>query len=154
MHVKWDGCPAKQFFEHKGKEGYPTLVWEAVVDRSLRFRSVSGACKGAWNDKGVSWYDRVVQRLHTRQLFANAEFELFTDAAGSVVKLQGAYLMCDGGYNWWRVLQRTLKDHPNVDVSRGSGVNPKTWAPTPNRIRGQDQQGLELWREGNEGLDA
>ena len=39
VHLKWDKCPESLRNDCKGKEGYPSLVYEVSVDHMRRIRS-------------------------------------------------------------------------------------------------------------------
>lgn len=60
VHVKWDKCPFSLRASCTGKEGYPTLAYEAVVDHR-RIHSVTKSHYGARNDMTIVKYDKHVQ---------------------------------------------------------------------------------------------
>ena len=53
VHVRWDRCPASEFNSHKGKEGYPTLSYEVIVDHCKRIIACTEGHKGTRNDKSI-----------------------------------------------------------------------------------------------------
>ena len=61
VHVRWDKCPFSLRSTCTGKEGYPTLAYEAVVDHHKRIRSVTKSHYGSRNDKTIVKYDEYVQ---------------------------------------------------------------------------------------------
>ena len=56
-HVRWDRCPVYERHMHVGKEGYPTLAFQVVVDHSRLIHAVSRAFKGACNDQTIARND-------------------------------------------------------------------------------------------------
>ena len=42
VHVKWSNCPAGDFNRAKGKEGYPTLAFQCIMDFNRRILGVFG----------------------------------------------------------------------------------------------------------------
>ncbi|XRB25110.1 hypothetical protein RI054_42g149680 [Pseudoscourfieldia marina] len=51
VHVRYDGCPAQWSNIHIDKTGKGSLVWQATVNRRLKFLHLTAACAGSWNDK-------------------------------------------------------------------------------------------------------
>lgn len=87
---------------HKGKESFPTRVYEVVVNHSKLIISVSAGAPGATSDKTVMRSDSFVDRLRFDRLFNLMPFTLF-DARGEEVQVHGAYLITDAGYHKWRI---------------------------------------------------
>ena len=56
-HVPLGRCPADCRFVSTGKEGYPTLAFQVVVDHFRRVHHVSVAFFGAANDKSITRND-------------------------------------------------------------------------------------------------
>ena len=46
-HIAWDMCPTTLNPLCKGKEGYPTLVFEVVVDHTRKIRACTRSFYGA-----------------------------------------------------------------------------------------------------------
>ena len=54
VHIGWDLCPAAGFQANcVGKEGYPTLVFEAIVSYTRRIMAVTKSFFGTWNEKTI-----------------------------------------------------------------------------------------------------
>jgi Plant transposon protein len=53
MHVPWKNCPVAWQGSHSGKEGYPTLVLEAMADHNLFFWHASFGWAGTLNDLNI-----------------------------------------------------------------------------------------------------
>ena len=62
-HVKWSMCPKKRRFHAKGKEGFPSLAFQVVVDHHRRVTSVSQSFFGALPDKTIAQNDLFRPRL-------------------------------------------------------------------------------------------
>ena len=54
VHIPWEKCPAGLLSSCKGKEGYPTLVFEVVVSHTCKILSVSSVFFSADNDKTIA----------------------------------------------------------------------------------------------------
>jgi Plant transposon protein len=108
VHIGWDRCPAGLRSIGCGKEGYPTLAYEVVVDHHRRIISVTKSFFGSFNDKTIVQFDGFIQAIHKKELYGNIEFKL-NDVDGTERTVKGLYLISDGGYHKWRCLQCPLK---------------------------------------------
>jgi len=52
-HVKWDCCPYFLQRSYTGKEGYPTIAYQATVDHTDRVLGVTRGFVDAQNDKTI-----------------------------------------------------------------------------------------------------
>jgi len=52
-HVKWDCCPYSQQRSYTGKEGYPTIAYQATVDFTGRVLGTTTGFPGSFNDKTI-----------------------------------------------------------------------------------------------------
>jgi hypothetical protein len=104
VHFYWDRCPHSVRHLHLGKEGKPTVAYSIVADHTRRIRSVTVGHPAARNDKSICQYDRTIQDIRATRLYQYEQFTLY-DAAGLPRINMGLYLVCDGGYHKWRVLQ-------------------------------------------------
>jgi hypothetical protein len=95
-HLWWNKCPSYWQNYCIGKEGYPTLAFLVVVDHNRRAMIVSRAFFGAANDKLI-----VKACEETKAIIEGAMehilFHLY-DGDGNLVKVQGGYLIADGGF--------------------------------------------------------
>ena len=107
-HVRWDKCPAKFYSYFKGKEPYASIAYEVTVTHKKRIIAVSSGHYGSMNDKTIVRFDDFICRIKDKRLYDDIEFELYS-AEGGVVKEKGLYLIVDGGYHKWRVLQCPYK---------------------------------------------
>ena len=93
----------------QGKEGVPTVSFQVIVDHTTRILAVSPvAYPGSHSDQHISRLDLQLRLIRFTALFASFAFSLLVDGGGSETFL-GVYLIADGGYQYWRVLQMTDK---------------------------------------------
>ena len=104
VHFYWDRCPHSVRHLHQGKEGKPTVAYSLVADHARRIRSLTVGHPGVRNDKSICQCDRTIQDIRSKRLYQNEQFTLY-DAVGQAQTYTGLYLICDGGYHKWRVLQ-------------------------------------------------
>ena len=76
VHIPWDRCPAGKRSWFKGKEGFPTLAYEVVVDHKRRIQHVTPSHPGAHNDKTIVQFDAFVSQIRTQSLFTDFPFEV------------------------------------------------------------------------------
>ena len=86
-----------------------------VVDHHRQIRSCTDGHPGGTNDKTMSRLDDYLQRLKRREVYGKLSFTLKT-WNGTDITENGAYLVCDGGYNKWRILQCPLKESSCSDI--------------------------------------
>jgi hypothetical protein len=105
-HVHWLACPLRLKNLCIGKEGYPTLAFQVLVDHSRMIRHVSTSCFGAMNDINICHIDTIVRDdIHglltadglARNCYKEIEFVVY-DEHGQATTIKGAYVITDGGY--------------------------------------------------------
>lgn len=79
-----------------GKEKYPTLVFECVVDHSMKIHSCSKAYHGAVSDKEVVMYDCYARNV-AAGMYKDYTYHLY-DENGVKRKVRGLYFITDNGY--------------------------------------------------------
>jgi len=96
-HVRWWNCPRELQNSCRGKEGFPTLVFQVVVDHSKRIIFVSNAFFGSLNDRNVCDADGFIFNnnngiLNTagteRILYKDLVYDVY-DRNGDVITLKG-----------------------------------------------------------------
>lgn len=97
-HVKWDCCPYSLQRSYTGKEGYPTIAYQATVDFSGRVLGTTAGFAGAHNDKTIIRYDLAVQKVREDPLYTEQTFGLKL-ADGTTKQHKGNYLIVDNGYH-------------------------------------------------------
>jgi hypothetical protein len=101
-HIPWDKTPSRSARAYTGKEGFPTVAYEATVDHTMRVLAVTTGFQGAVNDKTIVRYDSFVQRIKSDPFYTQLQYSVRTDVGNQVncfKRLTGAYLIVDGGYH-------------------------------------------------------
>jgi hypothetical protein len=88
-------CPAGYSNACTGKEGYPTLAWEATVDHHMRFMAVTKSFHGSLNDKTIVKFDKFINDLNDGSLYKDVTYNLF-NVKGDLYNETGLYVLCDG----------------------------------------------------------
>jgi hypothetical protein len=84
----------------KGKEGYPTLLFQCLTDFNCRILAIHGPQFGSRNDKDIVKHDDNVCAIRFSQLLTNTTWKYF-DADGAIKLEQGMFLICDNGHLQW-----------------------------------------------------
>ena len=109
-HIYWDKCPERLRFLCKGKEGKPTVAFQAVVEHTKRIQHISKPFYGATNDITITYQDTYPMKLLSKQVHADRVFQTY-NRTGDVTYWKGAYLLTDGGYPKVAMLMDTsIKD--------------------------------------------
>ena len=120
VHIRWDLCPSLWFSSYKnGKHSYASIAYEMTVDHSKRFQACTIGHYGTTSDKTIVKFDGFVNQVRYGDLYTNAEFKLQT-AERKWIKEKGLYLLVDGGYHKWRVMQCPMKHTNEEDETRWS----------------------------------
>jgi len=119
-HIEWGRVPAGMANLYTGKEKYPTVGYEVVVDHHKKILYVSRGFPGSASDKEIIKTDDYVQEVRKKKiLYDDVTFEL-KDAQGNPRVWQGAWFITDNGYAKWRILQAPLKHCRNYDEHKWS----------------------------------
>ena len=73
-HIVWDKCPERWRLLCKGKEGEPTVAFQAVVEHTRRIQHISKPFYGAINDTSITYQDTYPMRLLGRDVHADRIF--------------------------------------------------------------------------------
>ena len=95
-HIKWAACAKDKKWKATGKEGYPTLSFQAIVSHDRRCLHISIAFLGSYNDITISKNDVCVQEIVAGSM-ADVEFILYNED-GVPELCSGGYLLADNGY--------------------------------------------------------
>jgi hypothetical protein len=98
-HVKWSNCPAGDFNWLKGKELYPSPVFECITHFDCRILRVFGPQFGSQNDERIVKLDTDVRSL-SKGWFLDMEWQYYNKDE-TVKKATGVYLICNNGYISW-----------------------------------------------------
>ena len=102
-------CPAMWSSAFKnGKHSYASIAYEMTVDHTKRFQATTTGHYGTTSDKTIVKLDGFVTAVKFDELFTQAEYKLQFDKDHWVVE-KGLYLLVDGGYHKWRILQCPLQ---------------------------------------------
>lgn len=104
VHLHYDRCPAQERSSYDGPKGHPTISYEMVVGHNRRIYSLTPGWPGTTSDKTIVKHDDFVMQMHEGGLYSDKEF-LLCHENGRYYRHKGYYLICDGGYHRWRVLQ-------------------------------------------------
>ena len=108
VHIALGACPFGIINIYTGKEGYPTLRYNMICDHMGRALSLMPGAYGTINDKTIVKHDDAVDMVRTNELFTEYTFEVINDQ-GIHTLPKGTYLIVDGGYHKWEILQFGVK---------------------------------------------
>ena len=86
--------------------------------------SVTSGHYGTRNDKTIVKFDSFVNAMRTKKIFGDVKYTLRTKdehTTSLTIEVVGPYLICDGGYHKWRILQEPLKhatSYPQIRWSK------------------------------------
>ena len=88
VHIGWDACPANLLHLFKGKESYPSIAYEVIVNQRREIMSVTDGHPGARNDKHICRLDPELTALsNSSHWLANKEWWAFGDNDTTVVEI-------------------------------------------------------------------
>ena len=106
-HLHWDKCPTNLTNLCTGKEGFPSLSFEVIVDHNRRIHHCTPGYYGSHNDQTISKYDLYAASIEVYGKFSLVEY-VVKDASGRQHIMKGLYLIVDGGY---RQVQCYMEPH-------------------------------------------
>ena len=83
---------------YTGKEGFPTLAYEAAVDHAMHVRAVTKGYPGTVNDKTIVRFDKGALAIREADIYKSMPYKLRRQDGSEFVQ-KGAYLIVDGGYH-------------------------------------------------------
>jgi hypothetical protein len=101
------------FVSCKGKEGYPSVVFQVIASHTRKVLGVSGPYYGTWNDKTIARLDDNFQLFMAGGNVAADGNWTWTDDNAAIHQEKGLFLICDGGYHLWKMLICPFKDQPD-----------------------------------------
>ena len=120
VHIRWEMCPSMWLSAFKnGKHSYASIAYEMTVDHSKRFQASTVGHYGSTSDMTIVKFDGFVSEVKLNKLFTEAEFKIQMNDHKWIVE-KGLYLLVDGGYHKWRIMQCPLKHTIEVDKTRWS----------------------------------
>ncbi len=100
VHVKWSNCTAGDFNRAKGKEFFPSLGFQCIIDFNRRILSIYGPHFGSRNNMDIVKTDKNVNAMRNNQLFCDVQWAYYGHN-GHVWNNHGMYLIRDNGYLRW-----------------------------------------------------
>jgi hypothetical protein len=117
VHVFWDVCPAHLQSRCKGKEKFPSLVFEMVASHTKKILPVSGVQYGTDNDKTISRSDSAILRIRKEgDILKESTFRYYEEDGSVTEENNGYFYIVDGGYNIWIELIAPLKHEPELSI--------------------------------------
>lgn len=119
VHLGWACCPAQLYHEHKGKEGFPSLVYNVIVDHVRRIYSATKGNPGTVSDKTAVKFDSFVLELKENKAYPDFRYPLRREQrpgcdGPSHIFYNRPYLMNDGGYLEWVSTMHADKQSTNT----------------------------------------
>ena len=108
VHVPLGACPAGLCNLMTGKEGYPSLGFNVISDHLGRALALMPGVYGSINDQTIVKFDQAVDDVKTKSLFTDYLYEIRNEQGEKSME-RGLYIIVDGGYLKWEVLQCGLK---------------------------------------------
>ena len=109
VHIRWEMCPSLWYSSYKnGKNSYASIAYEMTVDHSKRFQATTIGHYGTTSDKTIVKFDGFVNEVKYGEMYSTAKFKYQIDDKRWATE-KGLYLLVDGGYHKWRIMQCPLK---------------------------------------------
>ena len=96
-HIRWGCCNHSLSHSYTGKEGFPTIAYQATVDHSGRALAITQGFPGAQNDKTIIRHDTAIKALRQDPIYTEDTFILYA-ADGTEIEQKGDYVIVDNGY--------------------------------------------------------
>ena len=127
VHIRWEMCPALHFNTYKnGKNSYASIAYEMTVDHSKRFQSTTIGHYGTTSDMTIVKFDGFVNKVKTEAFYTETAFK-YQVADNQWALEKGLYLLVDGGYHKWRIMQCPFKFSMDEKSTR--------WSETAESVR-------------------
>jgi hypothetical protein len=120
VHIRWECCPSMWSSVFKnGKHTYASIAYEMTVDHTKRFQATTIGHYGTTSDKTIVKFDGFVNTIRFDKMFTEAQFKILV-ADNRWITEKGVYLLVDGGYHKWRIMQCPIKHTVYEDRARWS----------------------------------
>ncbi|CAB1117325.1 unnamed protein product [Ectocarpus sp. CCAP 1310/34] len=97
-HIRWACCPYSWARQYTGKEGFPSIAYQAIVNDTGLVLAVTKGFAGAMNDKTIIRYDTAVAKIRRDPVYTEKVYTLF-DKNGQPFEREGNNSIVDNGYN-------------------------------------------------------
>lgn len=104
VHIPWDRCPAAWRATFCGAKGHPTIAYEVTCGHNRWIYFTTSGNPGTRNDKTIVREDDFVMKMKDDGLYQD-EYFYVCRPDGTYARRKGLWLVVDGGYHRWRVLQ-------------------------------------------------
>jgi hypothetical protein len=94
--LKWSKCPKRYRQQSIGKEGFPTLIFQVIVDHHKLIHYCSKYFLGGHNDILVTLNDDFPMQI-INGFYSQTKYMLY-DIHGTLIECCGGFLITDGGY--------------------------------------------------------
>ena len=88
VHIKMNKCAVSLTNDCSGKEGFPTLVYQVVVDHTRRILSATNEFWGTINDKTIIRYDDYVMAVKEKRVWMDLKYTML-DSDGNETETTG-----------------------------------------------------------------
>ena len=120
VHIRWEKCPSVEATTYRnGKYTFTSIAYEMTVTHSKKFQATTIGHYGTTLDKTIVKFDRLVRNIRSKKCFTNAEYKLQIGPNEWITE-KGVYILVDGGYHKWRIMQCPIKHAPDIDEIRWS----------------------------------
>lgn len=120
VHVRWEMCPSMWTSVFKnGKHSYCTIAYEMTVDHSKRLMATTRGHYDTTSDKTIVKFDGFIRKVKHDDFYVSVEFKLQVDENKWIIE-RGLYLLVDGGYHKWRIMQCPYKFCCEIEKTRWS----------------------------------
>eukprot|EP00904_Undaria_pinnatifida_P003091 jgi/Undpi1/12783/HiC_scaffold_6.g02451.m1 len=107
-HIRWGCCTHSLSHSYTGKEGFPTIAYQATVDHSGRALAITQGFPGAQNDKTIIRHDTAINAIRQDPMYTDDKFFLYA-VDGTEIEQTGNYVIVDNGYLPWGSLVAPMK---------------------------------------------
>ncbi|CAB1114838.1 unnamed protein product [Ectocarpus sp. CCAP 1310/34] len=97
-HIRWACCPYSWARQYMGKEGFPSIAYQAIVDHTGHVLAVTKGFAGVMNDKTIIRYDTAVAKIRRDPVYTKKVYTLF-DKNGQPFERKGNYSIVDNGFS-------------------------------------------------------
>ena len=104
VHFRWDRTTYSLKNTHVGKAGYPTRGYQIALLHNRYIIAVSDGFDGACNYKTQLRFNDLMNSMRRGERFRDIRYNLF-QLDGTVNEGQGVWVLCDGGYLGWPLMQ-------------------------------------------------
>lgn len=121
VKIGWDYCHASLKNLFKGKEGYPSVGYQAICTARRFIQSAGPGNAGTHNDKTTIKYDSTVKSVRSGKSWLRQYLWFTRQPDGSAQLFRGVYFICNS-YLRWPCLICPVRDLVIKDVAKMGSV--------------------------------